>query len=153
MKWLDKLLALFHSEDKGSDEETIDTLTKKVIELEKENKDQKMAIHTLNEECKRLLDKVDALKKEKMEWSYTSITTDYLPKQEPIRSNKPKRNRNNHRRYYKKDDDRPYVGEVSLIKDTDIPKPGSGDKVEFKNGNPVKRKRKRTGDIKEKDKK
>ena len=79
------------------------------------------------------------------EFTYWS-KKEYLPKQEPIRSSKPKRNRNNHKRYYKKSSDKKeekYANEVTLINNKYIPKPGSGDKVEFKNGEPVKRKRKR----------
>ena len=79
------------------------------------------------------------------EFTYWS-KEEYCPKQEPIRSSKPKRNRNNHKRYYKKSSDKKeekYANEVTLINNKYIPKPGSGDKVEFKNGEPVKRKRKR----------
>ena len=71
---------------------------------------------------------------------------EYLPKQEPIRSSKPKRNRNNRKRYYKKSSDKKeekHANEVTLIDNKYIPKPGSGDKVEFKNGEPVRRKRKK----------
>ena len=80
------------------------------------------------------------------EFTYWSKEEKYCPKQEPIRSSKPKRNRNNHKRYYKKSSDKKeekYANEVTLINNKYIPKPGSGDKVEFKNGEPIKRKRKR----------
>lgn len=73
-------------------------------------------------------------------------TDNDLPKQEPIRCSKPKRNRNNRRRNYKKlssKKDEKILNEFSLIKDKDVPKPGSHDKVEFKNGEPIRRRRKK----------
>ena len=72
-----------------------------------------------------------------------------LPKQEPIRPNKPKRNRNNRRRSKgksssnKNTNEEVYANEVNLIRDEDIPKSGSGEKVEFKNGTPIRRRRRR----------
>ncbi|MBQ8132406.1 MAG: hypothetical protein IJ193_07945 [Bacilli bacterium] len=97
----------------------------------------------LKETIAELQNKIDDLNKklDQMETSggiFTTITTYDLPKQEPIRSNKPKKNRNNKHRRYKSSSNK----EIKLINDKDIPKPGSGDKVEFKNGNPIiKRKR------------
>ena len=102
--------------------------------LNDENKKLKETIAELQNKIDDLNKKLDQI--ETTSGTFTTITTYDLPKQEPIRPNKPKKNRNNRHRRYKSSSHKDY------IQDKDIPKPGSGDKVEFKNGNPIiKRKR------------
>jgi len=113
---------------------------------------------SLKENNDKLLEKINKLELELTKIKYSNNNFVYeskpvfmeLPKQEPIRPNKPKRNRNNRRRSYKGKSssnknitEEIYANEVSLIRDEDIPKSGSGEKVEFKNGKPVRRRRRR----------
>ena len=129
----------------------IENLNKTNELLIKENK-------TLKENNNKLLEKINKLELELEKSKYSNNNFVYeskpvfmeLPKQEPIRPNKPKRNRNNRRRSYKgkslsnkNTNEEIYANEVNLIRDEDIPKSGSGEKVEFKNGNPVRRRRRR----------
>ena len=111
----------------------------------------------LKENNDKLLEKINKLELELEKIKYSNNNFVYeskpvlmeLPKQEPIRPNKPKRNRNNRRRSYKRKSSNKniieeiYANEVNMIRDEDIPKSGSGEKVEFKNGNPVRRRRRR----------
>ena len=129
----------------------IENLNKANGLLIKENK-------ALKENNDKLLEKINKLELELEKSKYSNNNFVYeskpvfmeLPKQEPIRPNKPKRNRNNRRRSYKgksssnkNTNEEIYANEVNLIRDEDIPKSGSGEKVEFKNGNPVRRRRRR----------
>lgn len=128
----------------------IENLNKANELLIKENK-------TLKENNDKLLEKINNLELELKKAKYSNNNFVYeskpvfmeLPKQEPIRPNKPKRNRNNRRRSYKGKsssnniNEEVYTNEVNLIKDEDIPKSGSGEKVEFKNGTPIRRRRRR----------
>ena len=124
----------------------IETLNEANEILMEENK-------ALKENNNKLLEKINNLELDLEKAKYSSNNFIYeskpvlmeLPKQEPIRSNKPKKNRNNKRRTYKckssnkNNSEKIHVNKVNLIRDEDIPKFGSGEKVEFKNGNLIRR--------------
>ena len=130
----------------------IDNLNKANGILIEENKSLKNEISELKDKIRDLEIEKEKYKNNNFYYETKPIFMNDMPKQEPIRANRPKRNRNNHKKYYKKtDENKPKdkdkkekcVGEVSRITNKDIPKPGSGDKVLFKNGEPIRRRRKK----------
>ena len=109
--------------------------------LKTENANLKKEVSSLSKKINDLKSTIVQLQSENTTKNTGTFTyyskSEYLPKQEPIRSTKPKKNRNKNKKYYRTNDDK-RRSKISnnnsmFIKPEDIPKPGSHDKVEFKN--------------------
>ena len=108
--------------------------------LKTENANLKKEVSSLSKKINDLKSTIVQLQSENTNKNAGMFTyyskTEYLPKQEPIRSAKPKKNRNKNKKYYRMNDDKKRTkisnNNSMFIKSEDIPKPGSHDKVEFK---------------------
>jgi len=148
MNLIEKIKEYFNF-NKTKENNEVENIINYTKELKDENKKLKDTITELQNKINELNKKIDSL--ETSGFTYYTESKYDLPNKEPIRPNKPKKNKNNTRRNYKKSslsinkekEDKKYINEISLIKNNDIPKPGSHDKIEFKNDELIKRKRNR----------